>query len=57
MQLKMSDIFWCMSDPGWIMAMVGSMVEPWTAGSTIFVHELTQFDPKVIVKVRRLTFQ
>lgn len=50
MQLKTSDIFWCMSDPGWITAMLGSMLEPWTAGSTVFIHELTQFDPKVIVQ-------
>ncbi|XP_008583035.1 PREDICTED: acyl-coenzyme A synthetase ACSM1, mitochondrial [Galeopterus variegatus] len=50
MQLKPSDVHWCPSDTGWIMATVGSLVEPWTAGSTLFVHELPQFDPKVLIQ-------
>lgn len=57
MQLKMSDVFWCLSDTGWILAALGSLLEPWTAGSTVFAHHLPQFDPKVIIEVRRLTFQ
>ncbi|KAG3259434.1 acyl-coenzyme A synthetase ACSM1, mitochondrial [Ictidomys tridecemlineatus] len=40
-----------MSDPGWILALVGCLLEPWTAGSTLFVHHLAQLDPKVIVQV------
>nr|XP_026258257.1 acyl-coenzyme A synthetase ACSM1, mitochondrial [Urocitellus parryii]XP_026258258.1 acyl-coenzyme A synthetase ACSM1, mitochondrial [Urocitellus parryii]XP_026258259.1 acyl-coenzyme A synthetase ACSM1, mitochondrial [Urocitellus parryii]XP_026258260.1 acyl-coenzyme A synthetase ACSM1, mitochondrial [Urocitellus parryii] len=51
LQLKTSDLLWCMSDPGWILALVGCQFEPWTAGSTIFVHHLAQLDPKVIVQV------
>ncbi|XP_007516652.2 acyl-coenzyme A synthetase ACSM1, mitochondrial isoform X2 [Erinaceus europaeus] len=50
LQLKTSDIFWCLSDPGWILAVLGSMIEPWTSGSTLFIHNLPQFDPKVIVQ-------
>lgn len=50
--LKPSDISWCVSDPGWILATVGSLLEPWTAGSTIFIHLLTQFNTKVVVEVR-----
>ncbi|XP_071067459.1 acyl-coenzyme A synthetase ACSM1, mitochondrial-like isoform X3 [Dasypus novemcinctus] len=50
LQLKTSDIFWCLSDPGWIVAFVGGLLEPWTAGSTVFIHHLPQFDPKVIVQ-------
>ncbi|XP_046289209.1 acyl-coenzyme A synthetase ACSM1, mitochondrial isoform X2 [Marmota monax] len=50
-QLKTSDILWCMSDPGWILALVGCLLEPWTAGSTLFVHHLAQLDPKAIVQV------
>ncbi|XP_069920889.1 acyl-coenzyme A synthetase ACSM1, mitochondrial isoform X2 [Oryctolagus cuniculus] len=50
-QLKPSDISWCPSDPGWILAVVGSLLEPWTAGSTIFIHSLPQFDPKLMVEV------
>ncbi|XP_033614638.1 acyl-coenzyme A synthetase ACSM1, mitochondrial isoform X2 [Fukomys damarensis] len=51
MQLKTSDVLWCLSDPGWILATVGALFEPWTAGSTLFIHHLPQFDPKVIIKV------
>ncbi|XP_014652677.1 PREDICTED: acyl-coenzyme A synthetase ACSM1, mitochondrial [Ceratotherium simum simum] len=51
LQVKASDVFWCISDPGWILALVGSLIEPWTAGSTVFVHHLPQFDPNVIVQM------
>ncbi|XP_071067437.1 acyl-coenzyme A synthetase ACSM1, mitochondrial-like isoform X2 [Dasypus novemcinctus] len=51
LQLKTSDILWCLSDPGWIVAFVGGLLEPWTAGSTVFIHHLPQFDPKVIVQM------
>uniref|UniRef100_A0A8C2MV63 medium-chain acyl-CoA ligase n=1 Tax=Cricetulus griseus TaxID=10029 RepID=A0A8C2MV63_CRIGR len=49
--LKTSDILWCMSDPGWILATVGCLIEPWASGSTVFIHHLPQFDPNVIVEV------
>ncbi|XP_028723642.1 acyl-coenzyme A synthetase ACSM1, mitochondrial isoform X1 [Peromyscus leucopus] len=51
LNLKTSDVLWCMSDPGWILATVGAMIEPWASGATIFIHHLPQFDPKVIVEV------
>ncbi|XP_013373401.1 PREDICTED: acyl-coenzyme A synthetase ACSM1, mitochondrial isoform X2 [Chinchilla lanigera] len=51
MQLKKSDVLWCMSDPGWILAAVGALFEPWTAGSTLFIHHMSPFDPKIIIKV------
>lgn len=51
LKLKTSDTLWCMSDPGWILATVGCLIEPWTSGSTLFIHHLPQFDPKVIVEV------
>ncbi|XP_016066516.1 PREDICTED: acyl-coenzyme A synthetase ACSM1, mitochondrial-like [Miniopterus natalensis] len=50
LQLKTSDVLWCLSDPGWIMNAVGALFEPWTAGSTVFIHYLPQFDPKIIVQ-------
>ncbi|XP_006892715.1 PREDICTED: acyl-coenzyme A synthetase ACSM1, mitochondrial-like [Elephantulus edwardii] len=50
LQLKMTDTLWCMSDPGWILALLGTVLEPWTVGTTLFVHHLPQFDPKVIVE-------
>ncbi|XP_019505348.1 PREDICTED: acyl-coenzyme A synthetase ACSM1, mitochondrial isoform X2 [Hipposideros armiger] len=51
MQMKTNDIFWCLSDPGWVTALVCSMFHPWTVGSTVFSHDLTQFDPKLIVQI------
>ncbi|XP_037670864.1 acyl-coenzyme A synthetase ACSM1, mitochondrial-like [Choloepus didactylus] len=50
LQLKTSDIMWCLSDPGWIIAVIGGLIEPWVAGCTLFIHHLPQFDPKVIVQ-------
>ncbi|XP_012502942.1 PREDICTED: acyl-coenzyme A synthetase ACSM1, mitochondrial isoform X1 [Propithecus coquereli] len=50
MDLKMSDVFWCLSDPGWVMCFFGSLIEPWTAGSTVFIHHMPRVDPKVIVQ-------
>lgn len=54
--LKTSDVSWCLSDSGWILATMGTLVEPWTAGCTVFIHYLPQFDTKVIIQVRRLNF-
>ncbi|XP_051001083.1 acyl-coenzyme A synthetase ACSM1, mitochondrial isoform X2 [Acomys russatus] len=51
LSLKTSDVLWCMSDPGWILATVGCLVEPWTSGATLFIHHLPQFDPKVMIEV------
>ncbi|XP_031243931.1 acyl-coenzyme A synthetase ACSM1, mitochondrial [Mastomys coucha] len=51
LKLKTSDVLWCLSDPGWILATVGCLIEPWISGATIFIHHLPQFDPKVIVEV------
>ncbi|XP_033073723.1 acyl-coenzyme A synthetase ACSM1, mitochondrial isoform X2 [Trachypithecus francoisi] len=48
--LKTSDVSWCLSDPGWILATMGALVEPWTAGCTAFIHHLPQFDTKVIIQ-------
>ncbi|KAK2502052.1 hypothetical protein MC885_001774 [Smutsia gigantea] len=50
LQLKTSDVMWCMADPGWILAIMGCLFEPWIAGATVFIHRLPQFDPKVIVE-------
>ncbi|XP_049999178.1 acyl-coenzyme A synthetase ACSM1, mitochondrial isoform X1 [Alexandromys fortis] len=50
LKLKTSDVLWCMSDPGWILASVGCVTQPWASGATIFIHHLPQFDPKVIIE-------
>ncbi|CAO2583016.1 Acyl-coenzyme A synthetase ACSM1, mitochondrial [Lemmus lemmus] len=57
LELKTSDILWCMSDPGWILATLGCILEPWASGSTVFIHHLLQFNPKVIIEVRKPTSQ
>ncbi|XP_063454141.1 acyl-coenzyme A synthetase ACSM1, mitochondrial [Pan paniscus] len=54
--LKTSDVSWCLSDSGWIVATIWTLLEPWTGGCTVFIHHLPQFDTKVIIQVRRLTF-
>ncbi|KAL1774469.1 acyl-coenzyme A synthetase ACSM1, mitochondrial [Sigmodon hispidus] len=51
LNLKTSDIIWCTSDPGWILTTIGGMIKPWTSGATVFIHQLPQPDPKVIVEV------
>ncbi|XP_052031033.1 acyl-coenzyme A synthetase ACSM1, mitochondrial [Apodemus sylvaticus] len=51
LNLKTSDVLWCMSDPGWILAIVGCLIEPWASGATVFIHHLPRFDPNVIVEV------
>eukprot|EP00074_Homo_sapiens_P099149 XP_016878404.1 acyl-coenzyme A synthetase ACSM1, mitochondrial isoform X8 [Homo sapiens] len=48
--LKTSDVSWCLSDSGWIVATIWTLVEPWTAGCTVFIHHLPQFDTKVIIQ-------
>ncbi|XP_066239261.1 acyl-coenzyme A synthetase ACSM1, mitochondrial isoform X2 [Saccopteryx leptura] len=50
LHLKMHDVLWCPSDPGWILATLGCLIEPWTAGCTVFIHHLLQFDPRIIVQ-------
>ncbi|KAF6122888.1 acyl-CoA synthetase medium chain family member 1 [Phyllostomus discolor] len=43
MQLKVCDVFWCLSDPGWIVAAFGCLFEAWAAGCTAFVQHLSPF--------------
>ncbi|KAM4829214.1 acyl-coenzyme A synthetase ACSM1, mitochondrial-like isoform 1-T4 [Thomomys bottae] len=50
LQLKTADVIWCLSDPGWILAVIGCLIEPWTAGSTVFIHQLPQFEPQNIIQ-------
>uniref|UniRef100_A0A2R8ZH14 medium-chain acyl-CoA ligase n=1 Tax=Pan paniscus TaxID=9597 RepID=A0A2R8ZH14_PANPA len=50
--LQASDIMWTISDTGWILNILGSLLESWTLGACTFVHLLPKFDPLVILKVR-----
>ncbi|XP_036597561.1 acyl-coenzyme A synthetase ACSM1, mitochondrial-like [Trichosurus vulpecula] len=50
MKLTSSDISWCAADPGWILSVVASMLEPWSSGACSFIHYLPQFNPETILK-------
>ncbi|XP_006746050.1 acyl-coenzyme A synthetase ACSM2B, mitochondrial [Leptonychotes weddellii] len=49
--LQASDIMWTISDTAWILNILTSFLEPWTAGACTFIHLLPKFDPVVILKV------
>lgn len=51
MELQTSDLVWSISDTGWIVNILCSFLEPWTAGACTFIHLLPKFDPLVILKV------
>ncbi|KAG8513603.1 Acyl-coenzyme A synthetase ACSM4, mitochondrial, partial [Galemys pyrenaicus] len=44
LDLKSSDIFWNMSDTGWIKAAIGSVFSSWLQGACVFVHQMAQFN-------------
>uniref|UniRef100_F6V7C6 medium-chain acyl-CoA ligase n=1 Tax=Monodelphis domestica TaxID=13616 RepID=F6V7C6_MONDO len=50
LKLTSSDVSWCVSDPGWILSVVGAMIEPWTSGSCSFIHGMPQHDPMTILQ-------
>ncbi|XP_074063224.1 acyl-coenzyme A synthetase ACSM1, mitochondrial-like isoform X2 [Macrotis lagotis] len=50
MKLTSSDISWCLSDPGWILSVVGTMIEPWNSGACSFICDMPQFNPETILK-------
>ncbi|NXC52526.1 ACSM3 synthetase, partial [Aleadryas rufinucha] len=52
MNLTPSDIMWNTSDTGWAKSAWGSVFIPWICGSCVFVHNMPQFEPEVIAKVR-----
>ncbi|KAM5227730.1 acyl-coenzyme A synthetase ACSM2B, mitochondrial-like [Ctenodactylus gundi] len=49
--LQTSDLIWTISDTGWIVNILTTLLEPWTLGAGVFIHLLPKFDPKVILKV------
>ncbi|XP_034526188.1 acyl-coenzyme A synthetase ACSM2B, mitochondrial isoform X2 [Ailuropoda melanoleuca] len=49
--LQASDIMWTISDTAWILNILASFLETWTAGACTFIHLLRKFDPVVILKV------
>ncbi|XP_005391187.1 PREDICTED: acyl-coenzyme A synthetase ACSM2B, mitochondrial isoform X2 [Chinchilla lanigera] len=49
--LQASDLIWTISDTGWIVNILTTLLEPWTLGAGIFIHLLPKFDPQTILKV------
>ncbi|KAM6166311.1 LOW QUALITY PROTEIN: acyl-coenzyme A synthetase ACSM2B, mitochondrial-like [Erethizon dorsatum] len=49
--LQASDLIWTISDTGWIMNILTTLLEPWTLGACIFIHLLPKSDPQTILKV------
>ncbi|XP_019350195.1 acyl-coenzyme A synthetase ACSM4, mitochondrial-like [Alligator mississippiensis] len=44
-----SDLIWCTADTGWIVATLGSVLDPWALGSCVFAHSLPQIEPTTIL--------
>uniref|UniRef100_A0A8C3XUK4 medium-chain acyl-CoA ligase n=1 Tax=Chelydra serpentina TaxID=8475 RepID=A0A8C3XUK4_CHESE len=49
LDLTPEDIMWCSSDTGWIVASLGSVLDPWVFGSCVFVHSLPQVESTTIL--------
>ncbi|KAM7152488.1 acyl-coenzyme A synthetase ACSM4, mitochondrial-like [Macrochelys suwanniensis] len=49
LDLTPEDIMWCSSDTGWIVASLGSVLDPWVFGSCVFVHSLSQVESTTIL--------
>ncbi|XP_062036017.1 acyl-coenzyme A synthetase ACSM2B, mitochondrial-like isoform X1 [Lepus europaeus] len=49
--LRASDTIWTISDTGWIVNVLTSLLEPWALGACVFIHPLPKFDPVVVLKV------
>nr|XP_006123197.1 acyl-coenzyme A synthetase ACSM4, mitochondrial-like [Pelodiscus sinensis] len=49
LDLTPEDIMWCLSDTGWIVASMGSVLDPWVFGSGVFVHNLPRAESTVIL--------
>ncbi|XP_048818310.1 acyl-coenzyme A synthetase ACSM4, mitochondrial-like isoform X1 [Lagopus muta] len=44
-----SDTVWSVTDTGWIVTSVISVFDAWALGSCVFVHQLPQIEPSVIL--------
>ncbi|KAM3916300.1 acyl-coenzyme A synthetase ACSM3, mitochondrial-like [Leptodactylus fuscus] len=49
LDLSPSDVFWNVSDPGWVKSTWSFVFCPWIQGSCVFVHYMPRFDPAVIL--------
>ncbi|XP_013915585.1 PREDICTED: acyl-coenzyme A synthetase ACSM4, mitochondrial-like [Thamnophis sirtalis] len=50
LDFKPSDVIWNMSDTGWVKGTMGGIFAPWLRGTSVFIHSMTQFDPKEVLK-------
>uniref|UniRef100_H0V267 medium-chain acyl-CoA ligase n=1 Tax=Cavia porcellus TaxID=10141 RepID=H0V267_CAVPO len=49
--LQPSDLIWTISDTGWILNILTTLLEPWSLGACVFIHLLPKIDPQTILKV------
>ncbi|XP_077172859.1 acyl-coenzyme A synthetase ACSM4, mitochondrial-like [Paroedura picta] len=49
LDLTPSDTLWCTSDTGWVVALIGSLFDPWAHGSCVFAHHLPEVEPTTIL--------
>ncbi|XP_010608338.1 acyl-coenzyme A synthetase ACSM2A, mitochondrial [Fukomys damarensis] len=49
--LQPSDLIWTISDTGWIVNILTTLLDPWALGACVFIHLLPKFDPQTILKV------
>ncbi|XP_075422127.1 acyl-coenzyme A synthetase ACSM3, mitochondrial-like [Ascaphus truei] len=50
LDLTPSDVFWNISDTGWVKAAWSSVFAPWIQGACVFAHSMTRFDPTTILE-------
>uniref|UniRef100_A0A6J0UAE3 medium-chain acyl-CoA ligase n=1 Tax=Pogona vitticeps TaxID=103695 RepID=A0A6J0UAE3_9SAUR len=43
------DVMWCTADTGWILTSLGAVFNPWVCGSCVFVHNMPQVEPSIIL--------
>nr|XP_005304811.1 acyl-coenzyme A synthetase ACSM4, mitochondrial-like isoform X1 [Chrysemys picta bellii]XP_023958137.1 acyl-coenzyme A synthetase ACSM4, mitochondrial-like isoform X1 [Chrysemys picta bellii] len=49
LDLTPEDMMWCLSDTGWIIASLGSVLDPWVFGSCVFVHSLPHVESTTLL--------
>ncbi|XP_024060475.1 acyl-coenzyme A synthetase ACSM4, mitochondrial-like isoform X2 [Terrapene carolina triunguis] len=49
LDLTPEDMMWCLSDTGWIIASLGSVLDPWVFGSCVFVHSLPRVESTTLL--------
>lgn len=51
LNLDRGQIFWNIADPGWAKTAWSSFFAPWCIGATVFIHQMPQFDPALVLEL------